>query len=330
MPPETNGLVQVACPGCQGLLETREGERIIKCPYCDLLSTIIGDEGILRYQVKRRIDASQAHEILHSFLRRFNRVFDLDKEAKIMETTIAYVPFWSTRARVASWQFGFTQDAERGTVRPIESEFLTEFSWSEAACDLNEFGLHSLGLGNHVLELFDPEELHKGGMVFEPTGSAEAHRQRTLEVFSDEIKKKSMIRNVENVELKLFNEKVSLVYYPLWIVRYKYRDRLFQVVIAGESGKVLSGRAPGNIMLGAITLVVGMAIAAFMFVALPSYSLTSFTFFSLNAVLMFTFPIVAVALIVVSLKWFHLGGVIEFQRSSRKIEEVVRGRREWT
>lgn len=130
--------------------------------------------------------------------------------------------------------------------------------------------------------------------------------------------------------LKLFNERVSLVYYPLWIVRYRYQDRLFQVVIAGESGKVLFGRAPGNIMLGAITLVLGMAIGAFMFVALPSYSLTSFTLFSLNAVLMIAFPVVAVALVITSLKWFHLGGAIEFQRSSRKIREIARGRREWT
>jgi hypothetical protein len=50
------------------------------------------------------------------------------------------------------------------------------------------------------------------------------------------------------------------VYYPLWVARYQYRNRSYQVVIDGVNNKVLYGKAPGNILYRAGALVLGMAV----------------------------------------------------------------------
>jgi hypothetical protein len=50
------------------------------------------------------------------------------------------------------------------------------------------------------------------------------------------------------------------VYYPLWVARYEYRQRNYQVVVDGTTGKVLYGKAPGNIFFRAAALVAGMAL----------------------------------------------------------------------
>jgi hypothetical protein len=55
---------------------------------------------------------------------------------------------------------------------------------------------------------------------------------------------------------------MGIVYYPLWVLRYIYRGRTFQVVVDGFSGDVLYGKAPGSVFYRAAVLVGGMAIGA--------------------------------------------------------------------
>jgi hypothetical protein len=59
------------------------------------------------------------------------------------------------------------------------------------------------------------------------------------------------------------------VYYPLWVLRYTYRQRAFQVVVDGFSGEVLYGKAPGNSLYRAAVLVGGMALGAGVAIDLP-------------------------------------------------------------
>jgi hypothetical protein len=61
-------------------------------------------------------------------------------------------------------------------------------------------------------------------------------------------------------------QKLSLVYYPLWVARYEYRGRNYQVVVDGTNGSLLYGKAPGNIFYRALVLIGGMAIGNFILV----------------------------------------------------------------
>ena len=54
--------------------------------------------------------------------------------------------------------------------------------------------------------------------------------------------------------------KRQLVYFPVWLARYSYRNRVYQVVVDGVSGKVMYGKAPGNILYRAAALVTGLAV----------------------------------------------------------------------
>ena len=64
----------------------------------------------------------------------------------------------------------------------------------------------------------------------------------------------------------ILRRRLSLVYYPLWIGRYQYRNRSYQVVVDGVKGSVLYGKAPGNIFYRAAMLVGGMAAGTFLLV----------------------------------------------------------------
>jgi hypothetical protein len=65
------------------------------------------------------------------------------------------------------------------------------------------------------------------------------------------------------------------VYYPVWVVRYVFRERSFQVVVDGFDGKVLYGKAPGNLLMRALALVAGMAAGAFLAIDVPAFFLSA-------------------------------------------------------
>ncbi|MEM2509091.1 MAG: hypothetical protein QW673_02715 [Candidatus Thermoplasmatota archaeon] len=51
-----------------------------------------------------------------------------------------------------------------------------------------------------------------------------------------------------------------LIYYPVWIARYKYKDRMYFATIDGVTSRVIAGRAPGDALYQAL-IMTGGAIA---------------------------------------------------------------------
>jgi hypothetical protein len=64
----------------------------------------------------------------------------------------------------------------------------------------------------------------------------------------------------------ILRPELALIYYPLWVGRYEYKGRNYQVIVDGAKGEVLYGKAPGNIFYRAAALVTGMALGNCMLV----------------------------------------------------------------
>jgi hypothetical protein len=135
-------------------------------------------------------------------------------------------------------------------------------TWNGVACDVGEFGVAQVSLAGRPLEAFDADGLHGSGMVFEPIGSASEARQAAEGTFSDRLRQAAKLDRVSQVFERSIQERMGLVYYPLWVLRYLYRGRSFQVVVDGFSGEVLYGKAPGSTFYRAGVLVAGMAAGA--------------------------------------------------------------------
>jgi hypothetical protein len=135
-------------------------------------------------------------------------------------------------------------------------------AWNGAACDVGEFGVDSLPLKDQPLEPFAAEGLHAAGMVFEPAGSLSEARNAGEKDFNERVRKMVDLDRVAQIFVRFARQRLNLVYYPLWVLRYLYRGRSFQVVVDGYSGQVLYGKAPGNTFYRAAVLVGGMALGA--------------------------------------------------------------------
>jgi hypothetical protein len=239
--------------------------RIVTCPYCDMRSLVQGERGIRRWQVGNQLARPQALEVVKGFFSGFNKARDINSKAQITDLFLAYIPYWRVTSFVAGYLFGRVKSGDKET-KPVEVEVLEEMAWNDAAVDVSEFGVHRIVVRADALEPFNAEELHAQGMVFEPVESASEALEEARKHFIHRGQTKRKLKQKYFEKFHLLRQRLSLVYYPLWITRYQYRERSYQVVVDGVSGEVLYGKAPGNIFYRAAMLVGGMATGTFILV----------------------------------------------------------------
>lgn len=255
----------LTCPNCSGVVPVPEGIRIVTCPFCDMRSYVQGDRGVRRWQITNQIPREKAMQSVNGFFKGMNKAFDLKKEAQIRELFLVYLPYWRVHAFVAGWIFGRVKSGKDST-KPVEVEVMEEMEWNDAATDVSEFGVHRVAIGTSDLEPYNAEELHAEGMVFEPVESPSEALEEARSHFVYKGHRKKTLKQVFFDKFHILRKKFSLVYYPLWVGRYEYRNRSYQVVVDGVKGDVLYGKAPGNTFYRAAMLISGMAVGNFILV----------------------------------------------------------------
>lgn len=264
---EKESLQGLSCPNCGGVVPIPEGQVIVKCPYCDLRSLVKGERGMLRYQVHLNVERQGALKAMSDFLSRNLAIArDARSKAQVTEAFLAYLPFYIIWARVVGWAFGQKKvgSGDHSRYEPREVEIVEEMSWNGVACDVGEFGVTHVPLTSQPLEAFNAGDLHSQGMVFEPVSSFSDARSSAASYVESQVRKRASLDRISQLFVRYFKQRFGLVYYPLWVLRYLYRGRIFQVVVDAYSGKVLYGKAPGNTLYRAAVLVAGMALGAFL------------------------------------------------------------------
>jgi DNA-directed RNA polymerase subunit RPC12/RpoP len=264
---EKKAIHGLACPNCGGMVPIPEGQAIVQCPYCDQRSLVQGERGVRRYQVIQRVDHDRAVSELRQFLSGHRAIArDAAKQARLEEVFLAHLPFWTAWVRALGWVFG-QKKVRRGKsthYEPREVKIAEDMDWNGAACDVGEFGVEKVPLKDQTLEPFNAEDLHTSGLVFEPVGSVTDARSAAADDFSERVHKLAGLDRVSQSIVRFVDQRFGLVYHPLWVLRYLYRGRAFQVVVDGHSGKVLYGKAPGSTFYRATMLVGGMVLGAFL------------------------------------------------------------------
>ena len=270
---ESDVTLGLNCPKCGGMIRIPEGQRLVICPYCQQRSIVRGERGVLRYQVPVQIDRSKAERMLEQFLRSSVAIArNASRQAKLEESLLVFLPFFTSWGRVLGWVFGQKQvgSGDKKRYEPREVQFVQDTTWNTAACDVGEFGVESVPLEDKPYDPYDDDEIHRLGMVFEPVGSLSEALQRAEEQFQAQVPDKARLDRISQVFVRIVRRRFGLVFYPLWILRYLYRGRAYQVAIDGHSGQILYGKAPGNTVYRAAVLVGGMALGALIAFDIPT------------------------------------------------------------
>jgi DNA-directed RNA polymerase subunit RPC12/RpoP len=267
------------CPNCGGVLQIIEGETLVECPYCGLRSILTGDRGVHRLQVRERINQQIARDIAINFLSGKAKIAaDLSTKSQITESLLIYTPFWVCWRRVIAWVLGQdrVKSGKSSYYVPKEISIVKDMAWNGAACDISELGIQHIPLVDENYELFSQETLDRRGLIFQPASTISYARMQAERAFEDKLAELSGLERIQQIIHRGAREKIGLVYFPLWVIRYAYKNRTYQVVVDGSDGGVLFANAPGNLLFRAAMLVLSILLGVLLTITVPVISFTGF------------------------------------------------------
>jgi hypothetical protein len=265
----------LSCPSCGGALEVAAGLRVVECPYCETPLLASSEIGIRRWAVEPKIGAERAREVAGKWLgtgwRRDRRLRD---QARQGEAMLAFLPFFRMQADVVGFALG-TEERRRtvgsGKNRrtetyevDVERSIEQSFDRTYPALDVAEWGVQRIDLRRDHLVPYQPESLRRLGMVFSPTGSEVKVKQLARQLMAARSDPGRGLKRVRFKFVETLRERFSVIYYPLWIIRYRFENRSYQILVDGEDGALVYGKAPGNDLYRAFMMVVSQAAALFL------------------------------------------------------------------
>ena len=272
--PGESSVQGLSCPSCGGALDVSAGLRVVECSYCETPLLAISEVGIRRWSVRPELDAPAARKVARRWLSTgLNRDRRLRREAQQGEALLAFLPFFRMQTEAVGFALG-TEERRRtvgsGKNRrtetyevDVERSVEKSFDRTYPAVDVAEWGVQKIDLRNDRLLPFDPEGLKRLAMVFPPTGSEAEVREAARRQVLASADPGGGLKRVRFRFLETLRERFSLIYYPLWIIRYRFENRSYQILVDAEDGSLVYGKAPGNDLYRALTLVLSQAVALF-------------------------------------------------------------------
>lgn len=307
----------ISCPSCGGELDIKEGVRSFNCKYCKTLLVVKGESGTLKYYVPKKLKRDDAISKAYNWLGvGMAKAKGLKTSSKIVEAFLVYIPYWRVSADVVGWVFGQEKRTTTTNGRTsthyvdVERKIQKTFDRTYSACDVAELGVKKINLtGDEILPV-SFEDLQRDGMMFNIISSEKEAFDFAKTNFADEAKYSAQLYNVTFEHFDLVRENINVVYYPLWVVRYCFANRTYQVVVDGEDGTICYGKAPGNNLYRAAMGILGTGIGMFLMTMIGIFALLGF-----SDEFPFIAFIVAFVLGIIIAKWgynkFRYGGEIE-------------------
>jgi hypothetical protein len=269
-PAQKRVLTGLSCASCGGTVDVQEGLTNVVCRYCGTGQAVVGNRGMVRVMVLNTLEREQASRAVRSwFSKGIRKEPALKKEARFQEAFLAWFPFVRARLDAVGWVLGIREKKrKRGkqweTVRvPVEIDVERSVDLTMPAADMGEFGVHRIDLTGDEVRPLDEALLRSRGMVFRPSRSLEEAAGELSERALDTISRSNRLDHVSFSWLAAIRRRVALVYYPLWVVRYGFRGQTYQVLVDAEGGGIAYGKAPGNHLYRAFSLVAACAGACF-------------------------------------------------------------------
>ena len=261
----------ITCPACSGELDINEGLRSFNCKYCGTLLVVKGESGTLKYYVPRKLKKEDAIAKAFDWLDKgMSKAKGLRANSKVEDAFLVFIPYWRVKADVVGWIFGQEKRTSTSNGRTttyyvdVERKIQNSFDRTYSACDVAELGVKKINLTGDTILPVDFESLQREGMMFNIIASEKEAFDYAKNNFSTEARNAVNLYNVTFEHYDLVRENIGIVYYPLWVIRYSFENRTYQVVVDGEDGTICYGKAPGNNLYRAIMGILGTGAGMFL------------------------------------------------------------------
>lgn len=261
----------ITCPACSGELDIKEGLRSFNCKYCGTLLVVKGESGTLKFYVPRKLKKEDAIAKAFDWLDKgMSKAKGLRANARIEDAFLVFIPYWRVKADVVGWIFGQEKRTSTSNGKTttyyvdVERKIQNSFDRTYSACDVAELGVKKINLTGDTILPVDFESLQREGMMFNIIASEKEAFDYAKNNFASEARSAVNLYNVTFEHYDLVRENIGIVYYPLWVIRYSFENRTYQVIVDGEDGSICYGKAPGNNLYRAIMGILGTGAGMFL------------------------------------------------------------------
>ena len=270
-PPRPKRVKGLVCASCGGAVDVEEGLTTVVCRYCGTGQAVVGRRGTRRMMVLDRLSRdAAAQSIMKWFRKGVRKEPALKREVQLEESFLAWFPFIRARCDVIGWVLGIDERrVKRGnrwvTVQePVERQVSYTIDRTVAGADMSEFGVNKINLANDEILPLDEERLRTRGMVFRPNRSETETASAVLAEALEVVKNGTRPDKTSFSWYSVLRQETDLIFYPLWVFRYSFRERTYQILVDAEDGAIAYGKAPGNHLWRAFSLVGSCAVACFL------------------------------------------------------------------
>jgi hypothetical protein len=248
--------IALNCPSCGAGITVKEGDRIVTCSYCGAEQFLSGIKGTVRSIIPFSLTEFDAKKVVLHHFRKRETAQDIPQQGQLKEVTPIYVPFWRVREGFYGWRF-------RPAIAPQVIKRVAAVT--VPACSTGGLGFTSVRMEPDDLadqNLYEPEKAQREATVYDVT----IPREDILELTRNRVLGKTQGRGSSSIffqRIKRVSTSASLVYFPFWLVKYSYKGGLYQVVVNGRRGLVVSGRFPANLSARLGPLIVACALGGF-------------------------------------------------------------------
>jgi DNA-directed RNA polymerase subunit RPC12/RpoP len=252
----------VTCSECGGSLRIHEGERSVKCEYCGSALYVTRPRGVRGFVLRARITAGKARLTSIQYLSKETGGRIKTRHASIVDQQLIHVPFWRLHGRLMGWICGVKTemepyeipagggpDGERTlkSVREVRFPFsklvFKRVEWSTPACVLKKLGLQGISLRTRFLDwdVFDHDLRSEQNIALPMMGEkkAKSDAYNYLAKISA-----PMGARVRASRFHLFDQSLSIYYYPVHFLRYRHNKRIYTITVDGGDGHVIRGEVP--------------------------------------------------------------------------------------
>jgi len=260
------------CSGCGASMSYDAGAEALRCPFCGSVdmrqkrdAKILAPSRVIPFQLGRR----EAEAAMRAWLGRgFWRPGDLAQEANVVKMTPVYVPYWVFEATTHTYWTADTSQTPlgaRGDWCPLSGEhrgryagLLIGASGALAPSETAAICPFDLGAGRPPdgvdLEHVTVEQFSLARKYARPLARQGLEQSETAACESRYVPGRA--RNV-HVNVRIESMASEPVLLPVWIMAYRYRDRLFRFLLNGQTGRS-TGQAPTSLK----KILIAVAIAA--------------------------------------------------------------------
>jgi DNA-directed RNA polymerase subunit RPC12/RpoP len=295
-------MIRVRCTACAAQVARTDGEPLQVCPYCTSSALTATEEpfGIRPGWVAPfKINAVQAATIRNAWLKKNLLVpFAFSKEHSIGSFMGVFLPYWSFDATAKSAYTGqagnYYHETEVNTVSTDErtetkNKRVRKIRWRMVSGNYDKkFGdiiFGDSGIDPQIVKDIEPfklSELVKYDSKYSAGFSIERYSiglkdmweraklfisTKLREDITAIVRKGSNVMGTVNICTHYSDIGYKLLLLPIWISSYRFRDKIYQVYINGQTGEICGHSPVSALKIGIIAFVL-LAIAALLILVL--------------------------------------------------------------